>query len=198
MPEARRPRLLLSAVLLSALLPVTRSFCADVAQIAIPPPAFADTEIATHIAVPPLEGKSFFKVSAAFNASPSNSLTVAFGVDADGDGRLSLREQTVETGWDGVWFIRRKGVCGWERLEQTGTEGRRLFEATRWMHRAEPQQRLALSVDGTPPMFGPDVATWLPLSALDGGMARVTARGRGVEGAAERVTGMDGIILKLK
>jgi len=198
MPELRSACFLLSAALLPAVFHVTRAFCADVTQVAVPPPAFADTETAAHVPVPPLGGKSFFKVSAAFNASPSNCLTVAFGVDADGDGRLSLREQTVETGWDGVWFIRRRGVSGWERLEQAGAEGPRLFEASQWLHRSQPQQRLVLSVDGAPPAFVADAAAWLPLSALDGGTVRVTARGHGVEGAAELVAAVDGIILKLK
>lgn len=198
MPEPRRSRFLPPAALLLAVLSVAGAFRADAAPVAVPPPAFADTETAAQILLPPLADKSFVKVSMDFNASPSNCLTVAFGVDADGDGRLSLREQTVETGWDGVWFIRRKGVSGWERLEQAGAAGRRLFGASQWLHRSQAQQRLALSVDGTPPAFGTEAAAWLPLSALDGGTVRVTARGHGVEGTAELVTGADGIVLKLK
>lgn len=169
-----------------------------VAQVVVPPPVFADTETAAHVPLPPLGDKQHFKVSLDFNASPSNCLTVAFGRDADGDGRLSLREQAVELGWDGAWFIRRKGVSAWERYELAGTDGRHLFEASQWLHRTRPDQRLTLSADGVPLAFGNETEAWLPISALDGGTARVTARGAGVAGAAEMTANADGLALKLK
>ncbi len=177
---------------------VFRASGADTLPVAIPLPVFADTETVAYVPLPPLEGKPHFKLSIDFTASPSNCLTVAFGVDADGDGRLSLREQAVELGWDGAWLIRRKGVAAWERFELAGTDGHHLFEASQWLHRTRTEQQLSLSVDGTPFAFGNGTQNWLPLSALDGGTMRVTARGHGVEGTAKLVTGADGIVLKLK
>jgi hypothetical protein len=177
---------------------VCRSFGAEVLPLAVPPPVFADSETAAHVAVPPLDGRHFFKISMDFCASQSNCLTAAVGQDADGDGTLSLREQTLEVGWDGAWFIRRKGASAWERREQAGAEGRRLFVASQWLHRARAEQRLTLSVDGVPLAIGGGAEAWLPLAALEGGLVRVTARGCGAEGTAEWITGVDGSVLKLK
>ena len=187
-----------TAFALAAAVFACRPSGADTLPVAVPLPVFADTEAVTNIAVPPLGDKQRFKVSLDFNASPSNCLTVAFGRDADGDGRLSLREQAAELGWDGVWFIRRKGVSAWERFGLAGTDGRHHFEAAQWLRRARPEQRLALSADGVPLAFGNGTDAWLPLSALDGGTARVTARGTGVEGTAEITANADGFTLKLK
>jgi len=166
---------------------------------AIPSPVFADTETCVHVAVPPLAGKDFLRVSMPFTASPSNSLSAAFGVDTNGDGRLSLREQAVELGWDGgFWFVRRSAVSAWERLEKAGAAGTRLLEAVLWLRPGTSGPRLALSVDGAFDAFGEDAAAWLPVSALEGGTVLVTARGHGVEGTADVVTGVDGILLRLK
>ena len=157
---------------------------ADIVSTAVPPPVSADTERCVHLAVPPLAGKDFIKVSMSFNASPSNSLAIAFGADADGDGRLSLREQAAGLGWDnGVWFVRRPGASAWERLEEAGAAGPRLLEAVLWLRSATSGPRLVLSVDGTPAASGARAAGWVPLSALENGTVRVTARGHGVEGA---------------
>ena len=172
---------------------------ADIVSTAVPPPVSADTERCVHLAVPPLAGKDFIKVSMSFNASPSNSLAIAFGADADGDGRLSLREQAAALGWDnGAWFVRRPGASAWERLEEAGAAGPRLLEAVLWLRSATSGPRLVLSVDGTPAACGARAADWVPLSALENGTVRVTARGHGVEGAAEVAAGTDGIVLTIK
>ena len=179
---------------------VLAAFCSKagiIAQVAVPTPVFADTETVTHVALPPMDGKKYFKVSLDFNASPSNCLTVAFGRDADGDGKLSLREQAVELGWDGAWFIRRKGVASWERYELAGTDGHHLFEASKWLYRTHPDQQFNLSTDGVPLAFGNGTDAWLPLSVLDGGTVRVTSRGPGVEGSAQIIVNTDGSVLKL-
>jgi len=187
-----------ATVIIAVFLSVTPASNADTVPVAVPPPVFADTESVTNVALPPLDNRQRVRVALDFSASPSNCLTVAFGRDADGDGSLSLREQAVELGWDGAWFIRRQGVSAWERHELAGTDGRHRFEASQWLHRARPEQRLALSVDGIPLALGEGTEAWLPLSALDGGTVRVTARGAGVEGAAEITASADGFVLKLK
>ena len=79
-----------------------------------------------------------------------------------------------------------------------GAAGTRLLEAVLWLRPGTSGPRLALSVDGASDAFGEDAAAWLPVSALEGGTVRVTARGHGVEGTAEVVTGVDGILLRLK
>ena len=169
-----------------------------IAQVVVPTPVFADTETVAHVALPPMNGKKYFKVSLDFNASPSNCLTVAFGRDVDGDGKLSLREQAVELGWDGAWFIRRNDVAAWERYDLVGTDGRHLFEASKWLYCTRSDQQLTLTADGIPLAFENGTDAWLPLSDLDGGTVRVTSRGTGVEGAAQIIVNADGTVLQLK
>ena len=67
----------------------------------MPQPSFADTEVSTHVAVPSFEGCNVFRVQLRFDATPSNSVQIAFGQDVDGDGRLSLRESGMALGWSG-------------------------------------------------------------------------------------------------
>jgi len=185
-------------VLAAGVLAAFSAKAGTIAQVVVPTPVFTDTETVAHVALPPMDGKKYFKVSLDFNASPSNCLTVAFGRDADGDGKLSLREQAVELGWDGAWFIRRKGIAAWERNELAGTDGHHLFEASKWLYRTRPDQQINLSADGVPLAFGNGTEAWLPLSVLDGGTVRVTSRGTGVEGTALIIVNADGTVLQLK
>ena len=187
-----------AALLCAAALPPCPARGAVTLPVPVAPSAFADTESETNVAVPPLGNLHRVEVSLDFSATPSNSLTVAFGRDADRDGRLSLREQAVELGWDGAWFIRRSGDRAWERRELPGAAGRHRLEASQWLHRARASQRLELAVDGVQLAFGDGTGSWLPLAALDGGTARVTARGLGVEGAAEITARADGAVLKVR
>ena len=69
---------------------------------------FADTEISTnvHLAVWEKDLKRF-EFNLAFLATPSNNVQVSFGIDEDGDGSLSAREERLVMGWDcGEWFAR--------------------------------------------------------------------------------------------
>lgn len=170
------------------------------APLPLPPPDFADTETTVHIPVPPLEGKHFFTLALDFRASATNSLEASFGQDADGDGTLSLREAAVTLGWSrGAWRIRRRGAGGWEDYGLPGTEGRHLLRVTRWIHRGNPAQGFSVSADGAPLAFGWGAsAGWLPLSALEGGLVRVTARGAGLGGAVESAAGTDGAVIIVK
>lgn len=183
---------------MAAFLFVSHARGADTLTAAPPPAVFADSETVTNVVLPSLENRQRIRISLDFNASPSNSLTVAFGRDADGDGSLSLREQAVELGWDGEWLIRRGGVSAWERFALPGTDGHHVLEASQWLLRMRANQRLTLSVDGAPLAFGNGTEAWLPLSALDGGTARVTARGTGAGGTAEITAETDGAVLKIK
>ena len=172
---------------------------ASVQTVAVPPPAHADTESCAHLAVPPLADRTALRVALALNASPSNSLSAAVGVDADGDGRLSLREQALEFGWDGgAWFIRRRTPQGWERYEWPGPDGPQVFEAV--LSFGQPGRRwLRLSVGGVPLVGGSFwVGGWLPPEAVEGGVVRVTARGSGVGGTAEVAATTEGTVLLLR
>ena len=66
-----------------------------------------NTEVATNIAVR-LDAERLESVDFAFSlpASPSNSVSVAVGADADENGDLSLEEADYTFGWDcGSWFF---------------------------------------------------------------------------------------------
>ena len=76
----------------------------------LPESPFEDTEISTNIAF--FAGDAAvrtFSLSLALDASPSNTVQLAFGMDADSDGVLSWAETDFLLGWRcGGWFFRDK------------------------------------------------------------------------------------------
>ena len=74
----------------------------------LPPCDFADTECSTNFPVAvDFTSMSRFVFDLALDASPSNSVEVAIGTDADGDGNLSVEESAYAFGYDcGAWFCR--------------------------------------------------------------------------------------------
>ena len=74
----------------------------------LPAPDYADTEVSTNFAFSVGEGQNRGIVFAIeLQATPSNNVEVAIGVDADEDGRLSLDESELCVGYDcGMWFVR--------------------------------------------------------------------------------------------
>ena len=74
----------------------------------LPPCDYADTECSTNFPVAvDLTTMSRFVFDLALDASPSNSVEVAIGTDADGDGNLSVEESAYAFGYDcGSWFCR--------------------------------------------------------------------------------------------
>ena len=74
----------------------------------LPPSEYADTESVTNIAIDVShENMGRLDIVLAANATPSNNVQIALGVDADGDGALEPMETEVVVGWDcGVWFVR--------------------------------------------------------------------------------------------
>ena len=162
----------------------------------IPPSTHEDTEASIHLQMPPLAGQSYLQFAATFNASPSNSLTIAVGIDADDNGQLSLREQTAEFGWDaGEWFIRRRATSNWQRYAWAGTEGAHNFTVTRGLFGNTP--RLSLLADGAS-LAHLDATDWLPTALLENGLVRVTTRGAGIAGTAEVVSGVKGTVFLLR
>ena len=74
----------------------------------LPPCDYADTECSTNFPVAvDFTTMSRFIFDLALDASPSNSVEVAIGADADGDGNLSVEESAYTFGYDcGMWFCR--------------------------------------------------------------------------------------------
>ncbi len=74
---------------------------------ALPPVEYIDTETVTNVAFTAWEqGLKEFRFDLEFIGTASNNVEMAFGTDADGNGRLSDGEVDVVAGWDcGEWFI---------------------------------------------------------------------------------------------
>ena len=74
----------------------------------LPPGDYADTEVSTNVAFAVnADQTDMMLIALAFDATPSNSVEVAIGHDADGDGNLSPEESAVVFGYDcGKWFQR--------------------------------------------------------------------------------------------
>jgi len=84
------------------------SAAAGVAVGPLPAPEFADTEVSTNFVFSVGEGQNRSLVfTVELQATPSNNVEVAIGVDADEDGNLSLYESGLCVGYDcGTWFVR--------------------------------------------------------------------------------------------
>ena len=95
-----------SFVFLPVLVPL-----AAVASISVgplPAPGYADTEVSTNFAFSVGEGQNRgIAFTVELQATPSNNVEVAIGVDADGNGCLSADESELCAGYDcGKWFVR--------------------------------------------------------------------------------------------
>ena len=80
---------------------------------ALPPDVHADTETATNVPFAvALDVAGRLSFDLVCRATPSNNVEVAFGRDADGNGRLDVGEEGCLVGWDcGAWFV-REGADG--------------------------------------------------------------------------------------
>ena len=87
---------------------VSSAASAAVAVGPLPAPEYADTEVTTNFAFSVGEGQSRGIVfTVELQATPSNNVEVAIGVDADGNGCLSADESELCAGYDcGKWFVR--------------------------------------------------------------------------------------------
>ena len=74
----------------------------------LPPCDYADTECSTNFPiVVDFREMSRFVFDLSLDASPSNTVEVAIGTDANGDGNLSVEESAYAFGYDcGTWFCR--------------------------------------------------------------------------------------------
>jgi len=76
----------------------------------LPAAAFLDTESSTNVMISAwtdwTEHTRSFKIVLSLDATPSNNVQVAFGVDEDADRLLSEEETELTLGWDcGGWFV---------------------------------------------------------------------------------------------
>ena len=160
-----------------------------------------DTEVATNFPIRcGTRGLSHSKVVASFVATATNGFEVAFGKDADGDGRLSSREAEHAVGWDcGHWFVRGPEAA-FTRVGGEGTLGERV--SLQWVvDIGGGRARKALFVvEGEEIVWERERArneNWLFNPEWD--TARVTVRG--VDGASERLAiGLtcDGFVFEVK
>lgn len=146
---------------------------------ALPPSAYADTEVSTNVPFTAWEEhQKRFEHRLSFEATPSNNVQVAFGTDADADGVLGPDEERLVIGWDcGEWFV------------FDATNGVRLVDASRPTNRAQTLafvfetrsdgavKSLSLSSDGVGlfPSLAATPPKWLYDTRWD--MFRLTARG---------------------
>ena len=74
----------------------------------LPPSDYADTEVSTNVPFAVNANLAdMMSIALAFDTTPSNSVEVAIGHDADCDGNLSPEESAVVFGYDcGTWFQR--------------------------------------------------------------------------------------------
>ena len=100
----------------------------------LPPGDYADTEVSTNFPVAvDLRETSRVVFDVALDASPSNSVEVAIGTDADGDGNLAVEESAYTFGCDcGGWFCRNTAK---NRLDVLGTIPDAAFASTNQIKR---------------------------------------------------------------
>ena len=71
-----------------------------------------------------MENVDYLDFSLVFNGTASNNVEVAFGIDSDGDGKLSLDETDIVIGWDcGSYFAENFKTCEVVKELNVGAEG---------------------------------------------------------------------------
>ena len=94
--------------IINALLILSAAAADGVAVGPLPAPELPDTEVSTNFvfSVGERQDRSLI-FTIELQATPSNNVEVAIGVDADEDGNLSLDESELCVGYDcGTWFVR--------------------------------------------------------------------------------------------
>ncbi len=82
---------------------------AATSRMSLPPREHADTEVVTNVPFgAAMDRTGDFNFSLSFNGTPSNNVEMAFGVDANADGVLSVAETEMSIVWDcGEWKVCR-------------------------------------------------------------------------------------------
>ena len=114
-----RLRYLIFAAFSALAMPV---FGIDVGKL--PSPQYLDTEVTAHYPLVQPENVDNLDFSLVFNGTSSNNVEVAFGTDADSDGKLSLDETDMVVGWDcGSYFAENFRTCEVVKESNVGTHG---------------------------------------------------------------------------
>ena len=148
----------------------------------LPAPEFADTEVCACFPLNCADGVRTFGFSLEFNGTPSNSVQVAFGRDADGDGVLQPDETDLVAGWRrGRCFIENAAGAAriWE--DAVGADGGRRTLDLRMAVRHGALRRFA-ATNETGAVFqdlSADAPPWLYSAGWN--LARLTARGLDVQ-----------------
>ena len=111
------------------------------------------------------------------DATETNNVEVAFGVDMNEDGILDVEEETCALGWDcGAWFISDKATG--ETVSAERESGRRKLTAT-FDFAANRTLRHLEAVDNATPILSPSIKVLRALMSQDVNLMRITARGKG-------------------
>ena len=107
-----------AAIFVVVLFAFSASAAERVEVLTLPPSIFADTEVSTNVVINRKRNDvKAFDVSMELAGSVSNSVQIAFGRDADGDGNLAPGETALVLGWrTNRWFVEdvRKGARHFE------------------------------------------------------------------------------------
>ena len=154
---------------------------APVRRAALPVSPWADTEISTNVAMAAWEPhQKSFAYELSFDATPSNNVQAAFGVDLDANGVLSPDEEDLVVGWDcGEWFM--QNVSNGVRV----TSGPVSADAAQTLRctlatKSDGTRKSFTATVGTNDVFG-SVSSKLPDWVYDTrwNLVRLTARGVG-------------------
>ena len=119
------PQMKLAAPILTFVFLPFSAFTAErVEVLTLPPSPFADSEVSTNVVMNSTRNDvKVFDVSLDLSGAVSNSVQIAFGCDADGDGDLAHGETALVVGWrTGRWFVEdvRKGARHFEQASAAG------------------------------------------------------------------------------
>ena len=167
-------------------------------------PVFTDTEVSTNVSMTAWSKNTRqFNVTLQFDATPSNNVQVAFGLDEPTDGNLSAEETSLTLGWDcGEWFITSAAVTNRFRAMLNGS-GTRKELSLKMTLGADGLPRTLEMMDGSAALAFSDLAllpippAWMYSKHWD--LLKVTARG--VDAQNEQITvklSNDAVILLLR
>lgn len=156
------------------------AYASPAIQPVLPPVEHADTETVTNVPFAAWGQRcGEFKFALEFVGTVSNSVEMAFGVDADGDGDLSDGEVDLLAGWDcGALFIADNATE--ERATETAADGAHVFSCVCEMRSGGRVANVACTDNGSA-VFPDSVAAkaaWLHASAWN--MVRLAGRGENV------------------
>lgn len=151
----------------------------------LPAPEFADTEVTAHHRLDQTGGGvRTLDFWLSFDGTPSNNVEVAFGTDADADGRLAPQETDVVIGWEcGRYFVERFRTG--ERVEEDGVGTNGIARTLDWHYRVgkDKVEFKAFTVTNETGVAFADLSVARPewLYGRDWNLMRMTARGVDVQ-----------------